>query len=366
MKPKPGAAVRHGVPEVAASHLSAGSLPPWVAETMARSQQSPAAQRPPAAAKAAYDAARQSMLRLLSPKPFVACQPQVASAAAARHADRLQLASTALAACPRQAAAAARLHTTLEDIALMRCTQNASLAHEAAAAVAVRQAPPEGFLIATADDLAALGLTAAMLSPEGSAARTAVYIKDPSVWMDGPGPAPVLAFWCPPSGAPDTGNGTQPDAPGYRNALQIGTLLAKRGADVHFVGHAAGGALARVAQLASGLAATIFEATGPDAETLARVATHLGRPTGVTGSMAAAGRVTAIRLEGGVLNRALLQPLEVGCTASGAPHPMRELIAAAGQSLKADEDLLRASFAPPAKTARAGAQGSPISGSIAT
>jgi len=280
----------------------ADRLKGWLAPKLAASQsaklQKAAAAKTPKMRQASHDAARRSMLGEFAGESPQWLQQCLQRAKAMRRAQRLDLCGRALLACDDHADAAERLRADMDEVENMRCAKHVYLAHDPTLAEELR-APPPGFILATDDDLAQMGLRADMLAPPGSAFRAAVYLKDAAVWGEDAEPAAVLAFRGSTPAQEDWENNFAQDAnreaPYYRQAVTIGNALAKDEASVHIVGHSLGGGLASAAQGGSGLTASTYNAAGLHPETVARYSADLAHDA------ADAGKIQAFRIEGEVL-----------------------------------------------------------------
>lgn len=147
-----------------------------------------------------------------------------------------------------------------------------------------------------------MGLDQKMLVPPESNFRAAVYFKDPAVWGSNPTPKAVLALRGSTPKEEDWKNNfnqdANRDAPYYRNAVEMGNLLAAMKASVHIVGHSLGGGLASAVQGGSGLTASTYNAAGLHPATVARYSKDSEH------MVAEAEKITAIRVKGEVLTKA--------------------------------------------------------------
>lgn len=129
--------------------------------------------------------------------------------------------------------------------------------------------PPAGFRVAGQGDLDRLGLTPDMLERPGeSSFRARVYVTG-----EGDSTRYVVSFRGTQTGEDWRNNGGQAlgfNSPSYAKALAIGQRLARSDADVSLTGHSLGGGLASAAAVASGSAATTFNAAGLAPATIAR------------------------------------------------------------------------------------------------
>jgi len=224
-----------------------------------------------------YQDAREAMLgKDFSTAPAgQACVPCMCNAKAARRAERLNLVSQGVNGCPDHADAAARLRRDMDQFEHARVAKAVYLKYDEDAPADLK-APPPGFLDATDDDLASLGLKQSMLAPDNSSFRAAVYKKDPVVWGDDPQPPYDLVFRGSTLAPEDWQNNFAQNANNessyYEKAVTIGNALAsERTSDqVQLVGHSLGGGLASVAQGGSGAIATTFNAAGLNPKTVAR------------------------------------------------------------------------------------------------
>ncbi|MGF7155490.1 hypothetical protein [Novosphingobium gossypii] len=127
--------------------------------------------------------------------------------------------------------------------------------------------PPEGFRVADADDLSALGLSPSLLS-EGEF-RARVYVTG-----EGASAEYTIAFRGSQSASDWVNNAQQGlglDSAHYRSALAIGERIARSdlAGQVRFTGHSLGGGLASAAAIASGRPADTFNAAGLHEDTIA-------------------------------------------------------------------------------------------------
>lgn len=278
-----------------------GALAPTLAEMKSKELQAGVARKTPAIRQNDYDVARKSMLGEFSSEPISACQQCLANAKAARRQERLDLVNRAIVTCPEHAAEATRLRQDMDEVENMRCAKHVYLANDPNAPPELRENPPPGFLKPTREDLKGMGLNDKMLNPKDSAFRAAVYMKDPAVWGPDPEPKAVLAFRGSTPDKMDWDNNFAQDAnrkaPYYRDAVQIGNALAKKGADAHIVGHSLGGGLASAAQGGSGLTASTYNAAGLHPETVKNYSEDDRHKA------AEPDKITAIRLKGEVLTK---------------------------------------------------------------
>lgn len=122
--------------------------------------------------------------------------------------------------------------------------------------------PPEGWSVATEQQLAEIGLTPAMLSSPTSEFRAEVYTREfagqTSYTVAFRGSTPTQSDW--------VANGRQAvglPTDHYNRALEIGeSLIVPEGSRVTITGHSLGGGLASAAGIAAELDATTFNAAG--------------------------------------------------------------------------------------------------------
>jgi hypothetical protein len=248
-----------------------------------------------------YMVARESILGDLSSMPVSTTQECIRNTKAARRKERLDLVSRELVACPKHATEAVRLRKEMDEVENMRCAKHVYLANDPKAPAELRDNPPPGFLKPTPEELKKMGLDQEMLSPTKSNFRAAIYIKDPAVWGKDPKPSAVLSLRGSTPEEEDWNNNFNQDAnkeaPYYRNAVQMGNLMAAVKASVHIVGHSLGGGLASAVQGGSGLTASTYNAAGLHPATVARYSQDLEHMT------ADAEKITAFRLKGEVLTK---------------------------------------------------------------
>lgn len=125
-------------------------------------------------------------------------------------------------------------------------------------------APPDGYRVATEDELARLGLDPDQLDP-GTGFRARVYAETDA---DG---GYVVAFRGSQQGSDWLTNARQGvglDSDHYARALEIGRIVGRNDEVVTMTGHSLGGGLASTAALASGAPADTFNAAGLHGDTL--------------------------------------------------------------------------------------------------
>ena len=128
-------------------------------------------------------------------------------------------------------------------------------------------APPAGFRVADAADLARLNIQPEMLERAGSSFRARVYATG-----EGDGVRYVVAFRGSSSGEDWRNNFQQAagaNSESYAKALAIGERLGRSDASVTITGHSLGGGLASAAAVASGREADTFNAAGLTDRTIA-------------------------------------------------------------------------------------------------
>ncbi|MBA4178145.1 MAG: hypothetical protein C0505_16550 [Leptothrix sp. (in: Bacteria)] len=313
-----------------------GLVAPLLANKQSKALQAAAAKKTDAMRQHDYDTARRSMLGDFSSKPPSWLQNCLAQAKAVRREQRLDLVSRAVVACPDHADAAARLREDMDEVENMRCAKHVYIANDPLAPVDLRAAPPPGFKNATADDLAGMGLTQDMLTPEGSQFRAAVYMKDEAVWGPDPKPAAVVAFRGSTPAKEDWDNNfaqdANQDAPYYRKAVQIGNTLAENEASAHIVGHSLGGGMASAAQGGSGLTASTYNAAGLHPSTVAKYSGDASHQA------ADAGKIKAMRIKGEVLTQTQESDWGTSWVANEAVGQRTDLDASHG---KADFEALK-------------------------
>ena len=121
-------------------------------------------------------------------------------------------------------------------------------------------APPAGYRVASAGDLADLNIRPEMLERAGSSFRARVYATG-----EGADTRYIVAFRGSSSGEDWKNNFTQAaggNSESYAKALAIGERLARSDASVTVCGHSLGGGLAAAAAVASGREADTFNAAG--------------------------------------------------------------------------------------------------------
>lgn len=203
------------------------------------------------------------------------CIPCMANTKAARRAERLNLVSQGIVACPAHAEVAARLRQDMDQVEHARVADAVYLKYDADAPADLK-APPPGFLDPSDDELASLGLTPNQLAPQGTNFRAAVYKKDPAVWGDDPKPRYDVVFRGTTLSKEDWENNFAQNANNhsdyYQRATLIGNAIAEAGAvdQVQLVGHSLGGGLASAAQGGSGSIATTYNAAGLNPQTVVK------------------------------------------------------------------------------------------------
>lgn len=143
------------------------------------------------------------------------------------------------------------------------------LAQMAQAAYGVT-APPQGWTVANDQQLAAIGLTPAMLSSPTSEFRAEVFVREiagqTSYTVAFRGSTATRSDW--------VANGRQAaglETDHYNRALEIGeSLVVPQGSRVTITGHSLGGGLASTAAIAAELDATTFNAAGLHVNTISR------------------------------------------------------------------------------------------------
>ena len=131
--------------------------------------------------------------------------------------------------------------------------------------------PPVGWSKATDADLAKMGLKPKDLQLNDSDFRAQVYVPDKEVF--GNDMKPTLAFKGTSTMEDWKNNGLQAmdmESPYYRKAVQLGDKLAGSSVPVEITGHSLGGGMASAASVASGKAATTFNAAGLHPNTVGR------------------------------------------------------------------------------------------------
>jgi len=177
------------------------------------------------------------------------------------------------------------------------------------------QPPPPGWRVATDQQLAAIGLTPAMLSSPTSEFRAEVYVREiagqTSYTVAFRGSTASRSDW--------VANGRQSvglETDHYNRALEIGeSLIVPDGARVTITGHSLGGGLASAAAIAAEMNATTFNAAGLHrntinaAETIARADGRLDVPdiraVYVRGEVLSALQDGGDRMIGGFIGRGL-------------------------------------------------------------
>ena len=249
-----------------------------------------------------YQRARQSLLgQTFGDTPAgEACVPCVASAKARRRAQRMDIVNGGLNACPEHAAEATRLRQDMDQVEYARLAKHVYVKNDANAPDDLKHSPA-GFLEATPEEIAGLGIDPEELSPDSSAFRAAVYKKDPAVWGEGAKPAYQLAFRGSTLAEEDWQNNFAQNANRessyYQHAVDLGNRVAQRGQadNVQMIGHSLGGGLASAAQGGSGSPATTFNSAGLHPDTVARYSKLPER------MQADAAKILAIQVEGEVL-----------------------------------------------------------------
>lgn len=177
------------------------------------------------------------------------------------------------------------------------------------------QAPPQGWSIASEQQLAAIGLTPAMLRSPTSEFRAEVYVREiagqTSYTVAFRGSTASRSDW--------VANGQQAvglQTDHYNRALEIGeSLIVPQGARVTITGHSLGGGLASAAAIAAEIDATTFNSAGlhqntiTAAQTIARADGRLDVPdiraVYVRGEVLSALQDGGDRMIGGLIGRGL-------------------------------------------------------------
>jgi len=131
--------------------------------------------------------------------------------------------------------------------------------------------PPVGWKKAEPEDLARMGLKPKDLQIHDSDFRAEVYMPDREVF--GNDMKPTLAFKGTSTLEDWKNNGLQAmdmESPYYKKAVQLGAFVGKSEIPVEITGHSLGGGMASAASVASGKAATTFNAAGLHANTVGR------------------------------------------------------------------------------------------------
>lgn len=126
--------------------------------------------------------------------------------------------------------------------------------------------PPEGYRVASAEELDKLGITPEMLEQPGSSFRARVYATD-----EGGETQYVVSFRGSQTGEDWRNNAEQAlglNSESYAKALEIGRSIARSDESVTFTGHSLGGGLASAAAIASGREADTFNASGLSQNTI--------------------------------------------------------------------------------------------------
>lgn len=131
-------------------------------------------------------------------------------------------------------------------------------------------APPQGWSVASNQQLAAIGLTPAMLRSPTSEFRAEVFVREfggqTSYTVAFRGSTAAQSDW--------VSNGRQAvglETDHYNRALEIGeSLIVPQGSRVSITGHSLGGGLASAAAIAAEIDATTFNAAGLHANTIGR------------------------------------------------------------------------------------------------
>ena len=338
--------------------LTADRLAKRQAKSLSQARAAQLAQDPDLAQKE-YQASREAVLgKEFSTAPASqACVPCMSNAKAARRAERLNLVSQGLNGCPEHADVAARLRRDLDQVEHARVAKAVYLKYDPTAPADLR-APPAGFLDATDEELASLGLNQKMLAPDNTDFRAALYKKDPAVWGDNPKPPYDLVFRGSTLAPEDWQNNFAQNANNessyYLRAVNIGNKLARSefADQVQMVGHSLGGGLASAAQGGSGAIATTFNAAGLHPKTVARYSTladHMSAEPDKILAYHVEGEVVTQTQESGLTQyfahtapgqRAIIAPTDPALSAEDR-HGMNEVIAAMEKQKQADEATLK-------------------------
>lgn len=154
---------------------------------------------------------------------------------------------------PAANAAAGRLKRMMDDVERARLAKHVYLDQSDAAmpqSLKDMKAPP-GFLPASEDDLAAVGLSPSDLRPQDIGMKSVAYKYDPEIWGSEYADRMAIAFRGSTLAEEDWTNnmlnGTGEDSAYYKQAKSIGTKVRMAGASdrVDSVGHSLGGGLAQ-------------------------------------------------------------------------------------------------------------------------
>lgn len=164
----------------------------WLAKSKAADLQAIEARKTAKMRQHEYEVARRSVLGDLSSLPPTICQECVTNMKAARRKERLDQVSRVMVACRKHGKEAARLRADMDEVENMRCAKHVYLANDPSAPAELRDNPPPGFRNPSNEELREMGLTEALLKPDGSHFKAAVYLKDEAVWGPNPTPKAVL------------------------------------------------------------------------------------------------------------------------------------------------------------------------------
>ena len=220
---------------------------------------------------------------------------------AARRAQRLDLVTRGVYACPDHTTNATRLRRDMDEVEHARLAKHVYLKYDENTPNELK-APPPGFVDASPEDLATLGLTHDDLAPDGTNFRAAVYKKDPVVWGKNARPEMEVVFRGSTTAKEDWENNLAQNANKessyYRRAVAIGNVINNRGVqdNVNLVGHSLGGGLTLAAQGGSGATATTFNSASLNSRTVARYSSLPSR------QQAEPDKILAYQVEGEILS----------------------------------------------------------------
>ena len=284
---------------------------------------------------------------------------------AARRAQRLDLVTRGVYACPDHTTNATRLRRDMDEVEHARLAKHVYLKYDENTPDELK-APPPGYLEVSPEELAELGLQQPLLTPDNTSFRAAVYKKDPMVWGADARPIYELAFRGSTLAKEDWVNNMAQNANRessyYERAVGIGNLINKAGATaaVHLVGHSLGGGLSMAAQGGSGASATTFNSASLHPNTVARYSILPDRQKADTDKIVAyqvEGEILSLTQETGLaslftrpaIGRRFVIPPSSQALSRNDRHGIDEAIKAIEAQKSADEEAIKNCLGNPPK-----------------